>query len=128
MRRPRRSRTASSRAGTGRRAWATSRSGRGTSSGRRDGSLRERRAWRVYQDLLADPDAGEVAGDGLIPVASALLPGVPHLVLDDADHGMRPGHDWYGSDRFLDAWWPMAVDAWRAALLARARAAAGWDD
>jgi hypothetical protein len=95
--------------------------------GRRDGSLAERRAWRVYQDLLAEPDAVEVAGDGLIPVASALLPGVPHLVFDDADHGMRPGHDWYGSDRFLDTWWPMAVDAWRGALLARARAATGRD-
>lgn len=95
--------------------------------GRRDGSPRERRAWRVYQDLLADPDAPEVAGDGLVPVASALLPGVPHLLLDDADHGMRPGHDWYGSARFLDTWWPMAVDAWRSALLARARAATGGD-
>jgi hypothetical protein len=96
--------------------------------GRRDGSLNERRAWRVYQDLLADPGAAELAGDGLIPVASALLPGVPQLVFDDADHGMRPGHDWYGSDRFVDAWWPVAVDTWRGALLARARAASGWDD
>ncbi len=95
--------------------------------GRRDGSLRERRAWRVYQDLRAEPEAREVAGDGLVPVVSALLPGVPHVVLDDADHGIQPGQDWYGSERFLDAWWPTATRIWRAALLARARAAAGWD-
>jgi len=91
-------------------------------AGRRDGSAAERQAWGVYQDLLADPEASEVAGDGLIPVASALLPGVPGIVLDGAAHGQWPGRDWYGSDRFLDAWWPRALEIWQEALAARARA------
>jgi hypothetical protein len=44
----------------------------------------------------------------------------PSLVFDDADHGIWPGRDWYGSNRFLDRWWPLAVEAWQAALRARA--------
>jgi hypothetical protein len=91
--------------------------------GRPSGSLDERRAWAVYQDLLATPGADEIPGDGLVPVASALLPGAPSIVLDDADHGMRPGRDWYGSERFLDRWWPAALEAWHGALRARAEAA-----
>lgn len=93
--------------------------------GRRDGSRRERRAWGVYQSLIADPDATEIEGDGLVPVRSALLPGAPSLVFDDADHGQWLTHDWYGSARFLDRWWPLALETWRAALLARAEARAG---
>jgi hypothetical protein len=96
--------------------------------GRPTGSLRDQRAWRVYREVGPAPAGDEIAGDGLVPVASALLPGASQVVFDDADHGMRPGHDWYGSDRFLAAWWPMAVKAWRDALVARARVAAGWDE
>jgi hypothetical protein len=86
--------------------------------GRRDGTPAERRTWRVYASLSGSEDP-EIEGDGLIPVASALLPGAPSLVLDEARHGQAPGRDWYGSDRFLDRWWPLAVDAWREALQAR---------
>lgn len=93
--------------------------------GRPAGTARERWLWRTYQGLVADPAATELEGDGLIPVRSALLPGAPSLVFDDADHGITPGRDWYGSDRFLDRWWPLALEAWRAALAARARAMAG---
>jgi len=87
--------------------------------GRPSGTRRERRLWGLYQGLVADSDATEIEGDGLIPLRSALLPGAPSLVLDDADHGITPGRDWYGSARFLDRWWPLAVEAWRAALVAR---------
>ena len=86
--------------------------------GRRDGSRRERRTWRLYQDLHADAEAAVVEGDGLIPLASAILDGAPSLVLDDAVHGTWPGA-WYGSERFLDAWWPRALETWHAALAAR---------
>jgi hypothetical protein len=88
--------------------------------GRPSGTRRERRLWSLYQGLLADPDATEIEGDGLVPLRSALLPGAPSLVFDDADHGITPGRDWYGSARCLDRWWPMAVGAWRAALAVRA--------
>ncbi len=113
--------------------------------GRRDGSLRERWAAAAYGGLAprargggpggggpegggpegGGPNDGELEGDGLIPMRSALLPGAPGLVLDDAIHGQQPGRDWYGSDRFLDQWWPMAVAAWEGALRARNRHSAG---
>ena len=92
--------------------------------GRRDGSRRERRAWRVYQDLHADPSAPIVEGDGLVPLASALLEGAPSIVLDGAVHGPWPG-EWYGSERHLDAWWPRALETWRDALAARVQLATG---
>ena len=89
--------------------------------GRRSGSVGERRTWAVYRDLTPEPATDEITGDGLIPLASALLPGATQLVLDDAAHGQGIGRDWYGSARFVDRWWPLAIDAWHAALL-RARA------
>jgi hypothetical protein len=91
--------------------------------GRRAGSAGERRTWAVYRDLTPDPVTDEIVGDGLIPLASALLPGAPQLVLDDAAHGQGIGRDWYGSERFVDRWWPLALDVWHGALLARAEAA-----
>lgn len=98
--------------------------------GRRAGSMGERRTWAVYRDLTPEPAADEITGDGLIPLASALLPGAPQLVLDDAAHGQGIGRDWYGSERFVDRWWPLALNAWHGALLARAEAAVfdGWGD
>jgi hypothetical protein len=74
----------------------------------------------VYRDLAPEPVTDEIAGDGLIPLASALLPGAAQMVLDDAAHGQGIGRDWYGSERILDRWWPLALEAWRGALLARA--------
>jgi len=91
--------------------------------GRRDGSPGERRTFAVYDGLTPERGRDEIEGDGLIPLASALLPGAPQLVLDDAAHGQGIGRDWYGSPRFLARWWPLALATWRAALLARAEAA-----
>jgi hypothetical protein len=88
--------------------------------GRPDGSARERAAWRLYQGVTPDEGATEIAGDGLVPLRSALLPGAPSLVFDDAAHGQWPGRDWYGSDRYLDRWWPLAVETWQGALRSRA--------
>ena len=89
--------------------------------GRDRGTPGERRTWLVYRALT--PDARPVIeGDGLVPVAAALLPGATQLVLDDAAHGQGLGRDWYGSARFLDRWWPMALETWQAALRVRAAA------
>jgi hypothetical protein len=100
--------------------------------GRRTGSLAERRTWELYRGLVPGPPGDVIEGDGLVPLVSALLPGASQLVLDDAAHGQGFGRDWYGRDRFVDAWWPRALETWRAALHARAwadpaelRAAAG---
>ena len=49
---------------------------------------RSRTAYRIYCDVDSSL-AGTplIEGDGLIPLGSALLPGVRHLVLDEAVHG-----------------------------------------
>jgi hypothetical protein len=74
---------------------------------------------RLYEEVHPAPDEPIVAGDGLVPVASALLPGAHHLVLSDAVHGPGVRDPWYGQDSQLDAWWPLAVELWRDALRAR---------
>ncbi len=87
-------------------------------TGRREGTRAERRTWRVYRGL-AGTDDPVIEGDELIPVSCALLPGAPSLVFDDAAHGQGLGRDWYGSDRFVDRWWPLALAGWHEALRAR---------
>lgn len=74
---------------------------------------------RLYEDVHPAPDQPVVAGDGLVPLASALLPGARHLVLDDAVHSPGVRDPWYGDDVQIDAWWPVAVEVWRDALRAR---------
>ena len=74
---------------------------------------------RLYEEVHPAPDQPIVAGDGLVPVASALLPGARHLVLDDAVHGPGVHAPWYGGEGQLDAWWPVALEVWRDALRAR---------
>lgn len=74
---------------------------------------------RLYEEVHPAPDQPFVAGDGLVPVASALLPGAEHLVLDDAVHGPGVRDPWYGQGAQLDAWWPRALELWRGALRAR---------
>lgn len=86
--------------------------------GRRHGTPGERRMWRGYSGMLGIDDP-VIEGDGLIPLRAALLPGVEQLVFDDAAHGQGIGRDWYGSPRFLDQWWPRALEVWQGALRAR---------
>jgi len=80
---------------------------------------------RLYEEVHPAPDQPIVAGDGLVPVASALLPGARHLVLDDAVHGPGARFPWYGQGDQLDAWWPIALEVWRDALRARQAERAG---
>ena len=88
------------------------------------GNGRERFLRRLYEDVHPQPDLETVEGDGLVPVAAALLPGSRQVVLADAIHGPSRGATWYGSAGSVDAWWPVALDAWREALRARLSAAA----
>jgi pimeloyl-ACP methyl ester carboxylesterase len=61
------------------------------------------RVRRRYERLVED---GRVAGDGVVPVDSALLPGSEALVLEDLYHNGYYGR-WYGSDRAaVERWWP----------------------
>ena len=58
--------------------------------GRRAGSVGERRTWAVYRDLTPEPVTDEIPGDGLIPLASALLPGA--AAAGPRRRGAWPGH------------------------------------
>jgi hypothetical protein len=88
-----------------------------------DGRARAMR--RLYEDVQPAPDQSVVAGDGLVPLASALLPGARHLVLDEAVHGPGERFPWYGREDQLDGWWPVALEVWRDALRARQAVRAG---
>lgn len=79
---------------------------------------------RLYEDVRPAPGEPLVAGDGVVPVGSALLPGARHLVLPGATHGPG-GSAWYGAEGQVDAWWPVALDLWRGALRARRARLAG---
>jgi pimeloyl-ACP methyl ester carboxylesterase len=61
------------------------------------------RARKRYERLV---EGGRIAGDGVVPVESALLPGSEALVLDNLYHNGFYGR-WYGSDReTVERWWP----------------------
>ncbi len=87
--------------------------------GRRDGDGRARFVFELYEEIGPPSALAEAEGDGLVPVAAALLPGARHLVLDGAVHGPGVAAPWYGDEANLDAWWPAAVETWRDALRAR---------
>ena len=83
---------------------------------------REQFVRRLYEDVYPQPDLETVEGDGLVAVAAALLPGSRQIVLADAVHGPGRRAAWYGTGANVDAWWPVALDAWREALQARREA------
>ncbi len=89
-------------------------------AGRRDGDLPSRLIWALYDLVLPQPDEEVVDGDGVVPLASTRLEGATEVVLDGILHSPLRTRPWYGSDEAVDLWWPVAVDAWRRALRARA--------
>jgi pimeloyl-ACP methyl ester carboxylesterase len=84
------------------------------------GTGRERVAYLLYRSVLGRATVPGVEGDGLVPVVSAMLSGARQVVVDDAVHGPSAGAPWYGTDRPMDVWWPVALQAWRDALACRA--------
>jgi hypothetical protein len=71
--------------------------------GQAGGSLQNKRAFSIYQKIGGD---GNVWGDGIIPVPSALLPQAEHIVLEGVRHYARSGGLWYGSSGAVNLWWP----------------------
>ena len=71
---------------------------------------RSRRARGRYERFVED---GRVAGDGKVPVSSALLEGSEETILDGVYHSRwygPPGGRWYGSDReTVELWWPESL-------------------
>jgi hypothetical protein len=60
-------------------------------------------ARKRYERFVED---GRMAGDGVVPVDAALLPGSESLIVDGVHHNRRLG-PWYGSDtETVRRWWP----------------------
>lgn len=71
--------------------------------GQTSGSLKERFAFRAYQEICTD---GGVWGDGIVPVDSALLSGSKQIIIEGVSHYSAIGSPWYGSKNVLPLWWP----------------------
>ena len=59
--------------------------------------------------------------DGVVSLQIGHLDGARQLTYHDVHHGVI-GDQWYGDASIIERWWPVAVDAWRGALEARASA------
>jgi hypothetical protein len=70
--------------------------------GNSTGSRFERFAHGIYKEICAE---GEVWGDGIVPVPSALLPDSQHIILNGVSHYSLLGEPWYGSEEVLPLWW-----------------------
>ena len=66
------------------------------------GSLSERLAFRTYKDICG---TGDVWGDGIAPVRSALLSGSEQITLVGVSHYAILGQPWYGSEGVIEKWW-----------------------
>jgi pimeloyl-ACP methyl ester carboxylesterase len=66
------------------------------------GSLAQRHAFSFYAETIGD---GAVWGDGLVPVASALLEGSRQIVLEGVSHFTGFGGPWYGAADVIPRWW-----------------------
>jgi hypothetical protein len=82
------------------------------------GTGRERVAHLLYRSVIGRGAVAGTEGDGLVPVVATELEGARQVVVEGAVHGPSAG-PWYGSPRPLDAWWPVALESWRAALFER---------
>jgi hypothetical protein len=70
--------------------------------------LAQRLAPTAYRNSSGDPHD---RGDGLVPVASALLEGSTPLVLPGVAHGGAFGPLWYGSPAVVERWWGTLQEA-----------------
>jgi pimeloyl-ACP methyl ester carboxylesterase len=66
------------------------------------GSLRERQAYSFYEQIGGEGDAW---GDGLVPIASALLAGSEQIILEGVGHFASFGGTWFGTEEAIAAWW-----------------------
>ncbi len=71
--------------------------------GQANGNRAQRKAFSIYKKLGGE---GDVWGDGIIPVSSALLPEVRQMVLEGVGHFSLSQNLWYGSPGAVDQWWP----------------------
>jgi hypothetical protein len=76
--------------------------------GNRGGLPLARFAFRAYRRLCG---TGETWGDGLVPVASALLEGSHQVTLSGIYHYGSPGKPWYGTPEAVAKWWKASIQA-----------------
>jgi len=76
--------------------------------GNKEGKSSEKRAYAIYK---AVGGKGDVWGDGIIPVASALLSESNPIVLENIVHFSNLGQAWYGTPAIVSQWWPMTEAA-----------------
>jgi hypothetical protein len=67
---------------------------------------------------IAVGDDTRAAGDGIVPASGVHLEGAEQLTFDDVLHG-HIGAPWYGDEKIIERWWPVAERLWREALVAR---------
>jgi hypothetical protein len=84
------------------------------------GGGRARLAHLFYRSVIGRAAVPGTEGDGVVPVAATGLAGAREILLEDAIHSPTSIGQWYGSDASIDVWWPAAIEAWQAALDARA--------
>jgi hypothetical protein len=70
--------------------------------------MARRLAPAAYRNSSGD---AEDRGDGLVPVASALLAGSTPVVLPGVAHGGAFGPSWYGSPDVVERWWTAGFSA-----------------
>ena len=70
--------------------------------------MARRLAPAAYRNSSGD---AEDRGDGLVPVASALLAGATPVVLPGVAHGGAFGPSWYGSPEVVERWWTAGFSA-----------------
>ena len=66
------------------------------------GTSQQRHVYKVYRGMTGK---GEVWGDGVVSVKSALLQGAYHVELDNVGHFLGIGHAWYGDCEIIPRWW-----------------------
>jgi len=70
--------------------------------GDRKGSILSRISYYSYKFICG---RGDVKGDGLVPVESALLRKSEQLILDGVDHPFFKKRNWYGNTENVSKWW-----------------------
>lgn len=75
-----------------------------------------------YRALLGPTGARE-PGDGMVPLRCAVIPERDHVILEGFAHAPLVATRWYFSGAALDAWWDVALDAWRRGVSAGAAVA-----
>ncbi|MCY7418916.1 MAG: hypothetical protein LH650_10545 [Chloroflexi bacterium] len=90
---------------------------------RRRNPMRGGRDW-FFQSLVGTPRPN--GSDGMVSLDVVHLDGACQVTYHDVHHGVV-GTPWYGDTHVVERWWPLALDAWRTASLARATEPADHD-